>query len=253
MVSNLASCIAFLKAHQFVEQGPQRYYHSEADLWVFYLENQLSSKDEALTLQQEVLNNRKQDANIWVIRASVWEARASLIQRMLQAKLKKLIAVFARDLRLELVSEPTAKEFLTANHLLGFSKGKWYVAIVVPPHRRYRFSQYPEIVQANNGLLAIAIFGKTLIRNRTGVEGMRSLEWIRLATIPSIRLVGGLSKLFDFIQEKEAFDDIMTYVDVESNDARGLQRFGFRLEEITQPIDLPSGFNLGNYKLRYVR
>lgn len=253
MTSAFISCSAFLKAHRFVEYASHQFYHVEAGLWIYYLPNAMKSVDEAIAFREKVLAKRKEGATVFVIRQSVWEMRLTLIQTLIQAKLQKLIAVFARDLRVEIVSEDIAKEFLSRHHLLGFTKGKWYVALFVPPHRMYRFSRNPEILQANNGLLAIAIFGKTIKRNKPGVEGMRSLEWIRLATLPTIRLVGGISKLFDFMFDQEPFDDMMTYVDIETNDARGLMGFGFQVEEMMDPMELTTGFNLGNYKLRYVR
>ena len=45
----------------------------------------------------------------------------------------------------------------------------------------------------------------------------------------------------------------MTYVDIECNDSKGLQAIGFSVEEITDPIAIGDEYNLGNYKLRYVR
>ena len=243
----------FLTELQFEEQATNRFFHPNTSLYVYFVETNTNTYANVLEMQKQVIELRKEGAKLWVVRQSVWEKKEALIRRMMLAKLNKLKAVFARDLQVVEVSEVQAKSFLENFHLLGFTHGNRYLGLKIPDHRLFRFQDFDYLNKECNGFLAIAIFGKTITRKKIGYEGMRSLEWIRLATIPSIRLVGGITKFFEYCYKKSPFDDIMTYVDIENNDAKGLMSLGFKLEEITPPLALDKEFNLGNYKLRYVK
>ncbi|MEY2792242.1 MAG: hypothetical protein RJA76_234 [Bacteroidota bacterium] len=215
---------------------------------IIYLETSPNSLEQSNDLQKEVLNLRYKGFLVWVIRQKVWLNKKKLIQILIQSRLQKQLAVFARDIHIKMVSEDVSYAFLEKYHLLGFTKSRFYLGIYIPTHRIHRYS--------SNGLpelIGVAIFGKNLIRKKEGFQGKKSLEWVRLATLPWIRIVGGISKIFNYMEDLEAFDDIMTYVDIESNDAKGLKGFGFHLEEISPPMMVEDEFNLGNYKLRYVK
>ncbi len=239
---------AFILDFPFEEIRENYFFHSNQNLIIYFLENYQQIENKAIELQKEVISLRGRETNVLVIREQVWLHKAELVKILIKNKLQKRIGVFARDLHVQLISKELAADFLNQYHPLGFTNSRIYLGVYIPKHRAFRFQKndLPE-------LIAVATFGKNITRKKVGVEGQKSLEWIRLATLPTIRMVGGISKIFHFLHSVEAFDDIMTYVDIEWNDAKGLLNMGFVLEEITLPINLGKEFNLGNYKLRYVK
>jgi len=246
--SSFVNFSEFLEQNNFEIQANQSFLHIKAKLLVFYVSSENTTKIAAQKLQKEVLELRKKGFSVFVVREQVWENKSDLIRKIIVHKTTKLISVFARDLVVEQISEKVAKDFLETNHLLGFCKGRKYFSISIPAHRAFRFQKYNF-----SKILAVAVFGKNISRKKVGFEGDKSIEWSRFATLPEIRIVGGLTKVLKYLQEVEHFDDIMTYVAIETNDSKGLRGMGFVLEEITEPFQLGEEFNLGNYKLRYVK
>lgn len=238
----------FVTSLSFEQIDNVNFVHKKERIWLIFVADHISSKEEGIEWQQRVLELRKESWTVRLIRKQVWDSKKELICLKIKYMMTGLIAVFARDLSVFSIAAKEADKFLDQYHLLGHTKGVHYVALTIPPHRAFRFEK-----NGINGIVAVAVFGRNIIRKSVGFEGTRSMEWVRFATLPSIRVVGGITKVFDYMYGLEAFDDIMTYVDIESNDAKGLQNIGFQVEEITLPIQLASGFNVGNYKLRYVR
>lgn len=238
----------FVLQHQFVKQANQSFLHLNAHLKVFFVESGKNTKNASKNLQKQVLELRKNGFQVFVVREENWLNKELLIREIIRYKLQKLIAVFARDLKVSKISASDAKDFLKKNHLLGLVKSRTYIALYIPEHRKFRFEKF-----GFSGIVAVAVFGKNMLRKKEGFEGTKSVEWARFVTLPEIRIVGGITKVFDYLNEMDPFDDVMTYVDIENNDSKGLQNIGFTLEEITEPIQLNDGYNLGNYKLRYVR
>ncbi len=239
----------FILKLQFIEKEVGYFYHANSKVILFFVHSNQQSLQAAFDLQDKVLGLRKESWKVLVVREVVWRNKEQLIRSVILFKMQKLISVFARDLHVKKITETEAIDFLQKNHLLGACKGKMYIALYIPPHRAFRFEKYG----FSRKTLAVAVFGKKLTRKKEGFEGQKSIEWARFATLPSIRIVGGISKVFEFVNELSPFDDVMTYVDIESNDAKGLLSLGFHLEDIMDPMAVSEGFNLGNYKLRYVK
>lgn len=239
----------FIATLQFIEKEDAFFYHTNLKVILFFVQSNQQSLQASFDLQGKVLELRKESWKVLVVREDVWKNKEQLIRSVIIFKMQKLISVFARDLQVKKITEIEAIDFLQKNHLLGACKSKIYIALKIPPHRAFRFEKYG----FSGDTMAVAVFGKNMTRKKEGFEGQKSIEWARFATLPSIRIVGGISKVFDFVNDLSPFDDVMTYVDIESNDAKGLLSLGFHLEEILDPMAISDGFNLGNYKLRYVK
>lgn len=246
--SSLDTFREFVTSLSFVQIDKVNFVHTNERIWLIFTAECISSKEEGIEWQQRVLELRKESWKVRLIRKEVWDIKQELICTQIKHMVTGLTAVFARDLSVFSIAAKEADTFLDQYHLLGRTKGNHYVALSIPPHREFRFEK-----NGMKGIVAVAIFGRNIIRKSAGFEGTRSIEWVRFATLPSIRVVGGITKVFDYLYGLDAYDDIMTYVSIESNDAKGLLGIGFQVEEITLPIQLDRGFNVGNYKLRYVR
>lgn len=238
----------FATSLSFQQIDSIHFVHQVDKIWLIFIDEDIAEIEMARKWQQKVLQLRNESWKVRVLRKEVWDQRNELIQVQIKCMLRGLTPVFARDLSVIRITSKEASEFLNKHHLLGATKGNHFIALSIPAHRAFRFEK-----KGLNGIVAVAVFGRNMTRKKVGFEGIRSIEWIRFATLPSIRIVGGITKVFDFLFGLDAYDDMMTYVDIESNDAKGLQRLGFQVEEITSPIQLVNGFNLGNYKLRYGR
>ncbi len=181
-----------------------------------------------------------------------WMLRRFSIEKQIIARITSLRSVFARDTRIVQIDAETAREFLDKEHVKGFLKGSSYFGCIVPPHRVFRGIESPYIHEGHP-LLAVAVFGKSFLMKEPGLEGCLSGELTEIATLSSIRLVGGLTKFLQAYKELHPeTHNVMTYVDKEWNTGKGFLSVGFTKIGETAPIQLGNRINKGNLKLRYV-
>lgn len=189
------------------------------------------------------------DICIW---ADQWITRRDSIEKTLVARVKPLRSVFARDTRIVQIDVATARDFLEKEHVKGFLKGTSYYACIVPPHRVFRGIESPYSYEGHP-LLAVAVFGKSLQMKEVGLEGCLSGELIEIASLSTIRLVGGLTKFLQAYKDvNPELHNVMTYVDKEWNTGKGFLSVGFAKIGESAPIQLGNRLNKGNLKLRYV-
>lgn len=207
-------------------------------------------------------NNHAAVIEIW---EDIWVARYPQVMQFLTGLTKPLKSVFARDTRIVSISAEAARNFLDTNHLMGFSKGALYVGCVVPPHRQFR-GIGSEFSWDGNPLVGVAVFGKPMVMKEAGMVGELSGELIKLATLPSIRLVGGITKFLDAYHSIHPVHNVMTYIDLDWNSGKGFLSIGFKVIEKMPPLlfKLVDGkrvavaqfadaevWTKGNLKLRY--
>jgi len=75
-------------------------------------------------------------------------------------------------------------------------------------------------------LVAAAAFSSMRTLERQG-RFFRSAEWVRYASLPQIRVVGGMSKLLSAFVKEHHPDDVMTYADKEWSKGAAYTRLGF--------------------------
>jgi hypothetical protein len=234
---------------------PKEFPHS---LTHFLLSIGFQSLEEGLWLHAEskvrvkALPGESLDGDI-CIWEETWVSRQDMIEKQLIARVKPLRSVFARDTRIVPIDAATARVFLDQEHVKGFLKGSRYFGCIVPPHRVFRGIESPYEFEGNP-LLAVAVFGKTINMNERGLEGKLSGELIEIATLSSIRLVGGLTKFLQAYKDLNPdVHNVMTYVDKEWNTGKGFLAIGFEKVGETAPIQFGTlRINKGNLKLRYV-
>jgi hypothetical protein len=194
-------------------------------------------------------NSVEGDICIW---KDQWMSRQLAIKKHIVARIKPLQSVFARDTRIVPIDLASARDFLDNEHIKGFLKGSSYFGCIVPPHRVFRGIESAYSFEGSP-LVAVAVFGKSFLMKESGLEGCLSGELIEIATLSTIRLVGGLTKFLqaykDVIPETH---NVMTYVDKEWNSGKGFLSVGFSKIGETEPIQLENRKTKGNLKLRYV-
>jgi hypothetical protein len=185
--------------------------------------------------QQEIVNFRVDDFSAFRIWEDVWNQKKKWILNFLTFRINKPISIFARDTKVVMLEENDARKFADKNHLLGFLKGKTYIACIVPPHRQFRNIK-SEFDVDGNPLIAIAVFGKDRVFKTEDGNSQISAELIQICTDPSVRLVGGLTKLISFYANMHQVDNVMTYSDLEWSGGMAFQKIGFTNELITVPL-----------------
>ncbi len=218
-----------------------------------------------LKLRNDILQSRNSGLKKFIIWEDRYIRNPELIESTILLRLGKSKKIHARDLQIIQVSADFAKEFMIKHHILGFAAGKDYLALVYPDHRKYRYKG-PIYPYGNYWVVGMAIFGKRMKLKEFNLSGKYSQELIRFATVSNHHIIGGWSKLLEFQIKQKELNDIMTYVDIEWNDASGLRYLGFKLDQLTKPLyfemvdnrrrkieslNHADFFNLGNYKLRW--
>jgi hypothetical protein len=188
-----------------------------------------------MLFQQKIVNLRTDGVSAFRIWEDVWNQKKKWILNFLTFRINKPISIFARDTKVVILEEKDARKFADKNHLLGFLKGKTYLACIVPPHRQFRNIQ-SEFDLDGNPLIAIAVFGKDRVFKTEDCNSQISAELIQICTDPSVRLVGGLTKLISFYTNMHQVDDVMTYSDLEWSGGMAFQKIGFENELITVPL-----------------
>jgi hypothetical protein len=195
-------------------------------------------------------DSQEGDICIW---EEQWVTSQLAIEKQLIARVKPLRSVFARDTRIVPIDATVARDFLDKEHVKGFLKGTCYFGCIVPPHRVFRGFESSYSFEGNP-LLAVAVFGKSITMNEPGLAGCLSGELIEIASLSSIRLVGGLTKFLQAYKDlNPELHNVMTYVDKEWNTGKGFMAVGFEKVGDTEPIRFgTTRINKGNLKLRYV-
>jgi hypothetical protein len=194
-------------------------------------------------------NSEEGDICIW---EDQWMSRQVAIEKHIVARIKPLRSVFARDTRIVPIDVETARDFLDQEHVKGFLKGSCYFGCIVPPHRVFRGIESDYYFEGSP-LVAVAVFGKSFLMKEPGLEGCLSGELIEIATLSTIRLVGGLTKFLQAYKDvNPETHNVMTYVDKEWNSGKGFLSIGFAKIGETEPIQLENRKTKGNLKLRYV-
>jgi len=216
--------------------------------------------------QELIIQNRSKFDCFLCIWEDNWYHKGDFIKTYIHHLLHGNTSIFARDLKVDFITEKLASDFMDKSHILGQSKGKTYLGIFVPPHRHFRRIT-SSFEWESNPLVAVAVFGKTLVMKDPEFLGQKSTELVRFSSLPGTRIIGGISKALAFYQKTFQVDNVMTYVDMEWNTGHGFLGMGFKLESTTNSLlfkmdasmnrvlvtnwEEANACNAGNFKLRY--
>lgn len=150
-----------------------------------------------------------------------------------------LVSVFARNCSIRRIDKPSAKLFLDANHRMGYATSRYCYGLFVK-----RSTGGAECRLDEGTIVAVAAFSNAR-RWQKGDRRVASYEWVRYASLPQVRVLGGMGKLLDnFIKDVEP-DDVVTYVDRSWSDGDAYRSLGF-VEECT--VEKP-GFKCLKFRL----
>lgn len=176
-----------------------------------------------------------------------WRLQNEMMHARLLAHLQIFTQIYARNCEVKKIDKQTAADFLSANHSYGDAKCRYRYGLYLKRHTGHNAealtcksegvytSGHPDAGIEPGTLVAVATFSNAR-KWLKGEKIIRSYEWTRYASLPGVRLSGGMGKLLKaFIKEVHP-DDIMTYADLEWSEGKVYEALGFTLEGHKEPI-----------------
>lgn len=173
-----------------------------------------SQPHEFIELQNGYRNKGIDCFNLW---EDVWATRKDQVLGRVAAIAGMNERIHARKTKIISISQQQADEFLIANHLQESAKAKYKFALT-----------------ENDRMVAVATFSNLRFM-KNGIDGYRSAELIRFATLSGYTVTGGFSKLLKYFIKKYCPHDVMSYSDRDWSLGKAYEHAGFELKEITSP------------------
>lgn len=169
-----------------------------------------------------------------IIARDIWERGKDMMRLRMLAHCAIFRPVFARNCEVIKISRPAAGAFLSKTHSYGSASCRYCYGLRIKRFTGQHQSKGTDGLQAGD-LVAAAAFSNARRWIKGGRE-IRSYEWVRYASLPGLRITGGMGKILrQFISDVEP-DDIMSYADLEWSDGNVYRRLGFNEEGRKSPV-----------------
>ena len=207
-----------------------------------------------------------------IITEDRWRSQRQMMEARLLAHLELFSQAYARNCEVRRIEKAEAQEFLNRNHSYGYAACKYRYGLFLKRHTGHIAAEmgFPIRSGTTNGepgttngkvevpdekvgrtsspvilnevknlsegtLIAVATFSNARRWVKEGKE-IRSYEWTRYASLPDLRVSGGMGKMLKaFIKEVKP-DDIMSYADLEWSEGEVYERLGFEAETRKEPV-----------------
>lgn len=160
-----------------------------------------------------------------------WLSKPQLVKKMLYAHTGRQTTVFARNCEAREIEAEKAAEFLDKNHLYGSLKAGFRYGLF----RKRATGKTETDMGQTPALVAVSVFSKA-----RDIDGHKSYEWLRYASLPECRVVGGMGKLLEtFARERlraEECIDVMSYADLEWSGGGSYEKLGFERVAEMPPV-----------------
>ena len=198
-----------------------------------------------------------------IITEDRWNRQRTMMEARLLAHMEVHHQAYARNCEVRRIEKAEAQEFLNRNHSYGDAACKYRYGLFLKRHTGHiaaemelrtgtgmtdgkaGTSSSPVILNevknlSPGALIAVATFSNARKWIKDGKE-IRSYEWTRYASLPDLRVSGGMGKLLKaFIKEVQP-DDIMSYADLEWSEGEVYERLGFEAEAEKEPVTFTIG------------
>ena len=192
-----------------------------------------------------------------IITEDRWNRQRAMMEARLLAHMEVHHQAYARNCEVRRIEKAEAQEFLNMNHSYGDAACKYRYGLFLKRHTGHIAAEMElrtgtgmtgrkvgtsspvilnEVKNLSPGtLIAVATFSNARKWIKDGKE-IRSYEWTRYASLPDLRVSGGMGKLLKaFIKEVQP-DDIMSYADLEWSEGEVYERLGFEAEAEKEPV-----------------
>ena len=162
-----------------------------------------------------------------------WHLQAEAMQKRILAHLEIFNPIYARNCEVRRIDKALAKVFLEANHSYGHASCRYCYGMYLKRHTGHIAQQ--AAAHDPGTLVAVATFSNAR-KWAKGDKIIRSYEWTRYASLPDVRLSGGMGRMLKtFIKEVQP-EDIMSYADLEWSAGDVYRQLGFELEGQKAPV-----------------
>lgn len=171
-----------------------------------------------------------------VVTEDRWNSQKESMQARLLAHLEIFSQSYARNCEVRRIEKTEAQDFLNRYHSYGHAACKYCYGLFLKRHTGH----IAEEITAATGscscddcgkLIAVAAFSNARKWKKDGRE-IRSYEWTRYASLPQMRVSGGMGKLLKAFIKEVSPDDIMSYADLEWSEGEVYKTLGFTKEHI---------------------
>ena len=194
-----------------------------------------------------------------IITEDRWKGQRKMTEARLLAHLELFSQAYARNCEIRRIEKAEAQEFLGRHHSYGYAACKYHYGLFLKRHTGHIAADMRSldrlgmtegdlgmtegVIPDSTGnlrmiegkLIAVATFSNARRWIKDGQE-IRSYEWTRYASLPDMRVSGGMGKLLKaFIKEVQP-DDIMSYADLEWSEGEVYERLGFKAEIKKEPV-----------------
>lgn len=161
-----------------------------------------------------------------------WRCRTSMMKERLLAHLGRHSQIYARNCEVRRIEKAEAADFLHRTHSYGDAACRYRYGLFLKRHTGHLAM---ETACIPGQFVAVATFSNA----RKWIKGektIRSYEWTRYASLPGIRVNGGMGKLLKAFIEEVRPDDIMSYADLEWSEGAVYEQLGFIREGHKSPV-----------------
>lgn len=163
-----------------------------------------------------------------------WRRQPEMMKARLLAHLEVFTPVYARNCEIRRIDKPTAAEFLERTHAYGDAACKYRYGMFLKRSTGHIAREGRCGIPAG-ALIAVGTFSNARKWIKNGKE-IRSYEWTRFASLPGLRISGGMGKILKTFIEEVHPDDIMSYADLEWSEGAVYEQLGFTLEGRKKPV-----------------
>lgn len=165
-----------------------------------------------------------------IITEDRWRRQKNMTQARLLAHLEVFTTAYARNCEIRRIEKAEAQEFLKTHHSYGYAVCRYRYGLFLKRHTGHTRNDIPP-----GTLIAVATFSNAR-KWQKGERTIRSYEWTRYASLPNLRISGGMGKLLQAFIEEVNPDDIMSYADLEWSEGEAYGNLGFMLEAGKGPV-----------------
>ena len=169
-----------------------------------------------------------------IITEDRWYSQGEMMRKRLLAHLQIYVQMYARNCEVRKIDKATAATFLKANHSYGDASCRYRYGLFLKRYTGHTCDAVQNRPQPGD-LVAVATFSNA----RKWIKGdktIRSYEWTRYASLPGVRLSGGMGRLLKAFIDDVNPDDIMTYADLEWSRGEVYEALGFVFEGTKGPV-----------------
>ena len=225
------------------------------------LEDAIKSSDNA---REAVRMMSSHEGYPLIITEDRWRRQGDMMKARLLAHLELFSQAYARNCEVRRIGKAEAQAFLKENHSYGYAACRYRYGLFLKRHTGHiaedlrsldsarddsqkkwddsqeKLDDCPEKRKDSNGhignLIAVATFSNARRWMKDGKE-ISSYEWTRYASLPDMRVSGGMGKLLKAFINDVHPDDIMSYADLEWSEGSVYKALGFRAELGKEPVD----------------